>query len=88
MWKVVLLQTIGTLTLYCVRYNYLPLYKQHPELSGCITTLSEVANFCAAMDTLIDQDAETGTLTLYCVTYNHLPLKHEKKQSHLSHCHK
>ena len=31
----------------------------HPELSGCITTLSvcnEVANFCAAMDTLIDQD--------------------------------
>ena len=32
----------------------------HPELSGCITTLivrnTEVANFCAAMDTLIDQD--------------------------------
>ena len=29
----------------------------HPELSGCITTLAvEVANFCAAMDTLIDQD--------------------------------
>ena len=28
----------------------------HPELSGCITTLT-VANFCAAMDTLIDQDA-------------------------------
>ena len=31
----------------------------HPELSGCITTLlvrNEVANFCAAMDTLIDQD--------------------------------
>ena len=31
-----------------------------PELSGCITTLTvrntEVANFCAAMDTLIDQD--------------------------------
>ena len=32
----------------------------HPELSGCITTLSvEVANFCAAMDTLIDQDDES-----------------------------
>ena len=28
----------------------------HPELSGCITTLIEVANFGAAMDTLIDQD--------------------------------
>ena len=32
-----------------------------PELSGCTTTLTvrnmEVANFCAAMDTLIDQDA-------------------------------
>ena len=32
----------------------------HPELSGCITTLTvrnaEVANFCAAMDTLKDQD--------------------------------
>ena len=32
----------------------------HPELSGCITTLTvrntEVANFCAAMDTLIAQD--------------------------------
>ena len=28
----------------------------HPELSGCITTLTEVANFCAAMDTLIGQD--------------------------------
>ena len=32
----------------------------HPELSGYITTLTvvlqEVANFCAAMDTLIDQD--------------------------------
>ena len=33
----------------------------HPELLGCITTLTvcnvmEVANFCAAMDTLIDQD--------------------------------
>ena len=32
----------------------------HPELSGCITTFSvrntEVANFCAAMDTLIYQD--------------------------------
>ena len=32
----------------------------HPELSGCITTLTvrntEVANFCTAMDTLIDQD--------------------------------
>ena len=27
----------------------------HPELSGCITTLT-VANFCAAMDTLIDQN--------------------------------
>ena len=33
----------------------------HPELSGCITTLTvrnmEVANFCAEMDTLVDQDA-------------------------------
>ena len=33
----------------------------HPGLSGCITTLTvrntlEVANFSAAMDTLIDQD--------------------------------
>ena len=32
----------------------------HPELSGCITTRTvrntlEVANFCAAMGTLIDQ---------------------------------
>ena len=34
----------------------------HPELSGCITTLSvcnmEAANFCEAMDTLIDQDGK------------------------------
>ena len=33
--------------------------EKHPELSGCITTLTvvmEVASFCAAMDTLIDQD--------------------------------
>ena len=30
----------------------------HPELSGCITTLivRNTANFCAAIDTLIDQD--------------------------------
>ena len=28
----------------------------HPELSGGITILTEVANVCAAMDTLIDQD--------------------------------
>ena len=28
----------------------------HPELSGCITTLSVRNTFCAAMDTLIDQD--------------------------------
>ena len=33
-----------------------PPWQRHPELSGCITTLTEVANFCAAMDTLIDQD--------------------------------
>ena len=36
----------------------------HPELSGCITTLTvrnmEVANFCAAMNTLIDQDGRDG----------------------------
>ena len=35
----------------------------HPELSGCITThtvsKTEIANFCAAMDTLIDQDEAT-----------------------------
>ena len=31
---------------------------KHHELSGCITTLTvvDVANFCAAMNTLIDQD--------------------------------
>ena len=28
----------------------------HPELLGCITTLIEVENFGAAIDTLIDQD--------------------------------
>ena len=29
----------------------------HPELSGCITTLTvRNTNFCAAMDALIDQD--------------------------------
>ena len=32
----------------------------HPELSGCVTTLTvrntAVANFCAAMDTSIGQD--------------------------------
>ena len=28
----------------------------HPKLSGCITTLT-IANFCAAVDTLLDQDA-------------------------------
>ena len=36
----------------------------HPELSGGITTLTvviQVANFCAAMDTLIDQDARYPT---------------------------
>ena len=33
-------------------------HTSHPELSGCITTLTlEVANFGAAIDTLIDQDA-------------------------------
>ena len=45
----------------------------NPELSGCITTLTvttfrgadikvEVANFCAAMDTLIDQDEDPPPL--------------------------
>ena len=43
------------------RMDALP-HELHPELSGCITTLTvrnvmEVANFCAAMDTLIDQNA-------------------------------
>ena len=34
---------------------------QHPWLSGCITTLTvRNANFCAAMDTLIDQDAASA----------------------------
>ena len=36
----------------------------HPELSACITTVAvrntEVTNFCAAMDTLIDHDAFRG----------------------------
>ena len=40
----------------------------HPDLSGCITTLvvgnTEDANFCAAMDTLIDQDEFKLTLKL------------------------
>ena len=39
----------------------------HPELSGCITTLTvrnmEIANFCAAMDTLIDQDVLSDAAT-------------------------
>ena len=46
----------------------------HPELSGCITTLTvrntEVANFCAAMDTLIDQD---DSLSIHPFTH---PLTH------------
>ena len=32
------------------------LQQPHPELSGCITTLT-VQKFCVSMDTLIDQDA-------------------------------
>ena len=49
----------------------------HPELSGCITTLSvcKVANFCAAMDTLIDQDGWSYvSLNSKLVPWHSLPL--------------
>ena len=32
------------------------LWAPHPELSGCIAALIVRKNFCAAVDTLIDQD--------------------------------
>ena len=44
--------------------------KAHPELSGCITTLMEVANFGAAIDTLIDQDDE-GWVYVMTVCHHH-----------------
>ena len=49
----------------------------HPELSGCITTLRvrnvEVANFCAAMDTLIDQDDHLQAVTGFESHWSNLP---------------
>ena len=43
----------------------------HPELSGCITTLIvrgvEVANFGAAMDTLIDEDGLSIAFCLHLI---------------------
>ena len=45
----------------------------HPELSGCITTLivrnMEVENFGAAIDTLIDQDGFKHTTTVIEVMF-------------------
>ena len=49
----------------------------HPELSGCITTLSvcntEVANFCAAMDTLIDQDVWNDVVMHFSIMIIYVP---------------
>ena len=50
----------------------------HPELSGCITTLivrnMEAANFGAAMDNLIDQDAYIWVYILVCFIGEELPV--------------
>ena len=48
-----------------VIYSFIP-----AELSGGITTLTvlipvDVANFCAAMDTLIDQDGTPSACTVF-----------------------
>ena len=51
----------------CIKLIFIEHSTRHPELSDCITTLTvrnmEVANFCAAMDTLIDQDVYTCART-------------------------
>ena len=48
----------------------------HPELSGCITTLIvEVANFGAAIDTLIDQDGMSPKHNQPPCTETHLSLR-------------
>ena len=55
----------------------------HPELSGCITM--EVANFGAAMDTLIDQDECCENfikmVLLTCLLYKFIVLYLTKKRS-------
>ena len=47
--------------------------QKYPELSSCITALTvreavEVANFCAAMDTLIDQDGSKDIMIVCLLT--------------------
>ena len=55
--------TFSLATLAAAMIDHKDLYA-HPELSGCITTLTvRNANFCAAMDTLIGQDAVCTKIT-------------------------
>ena len=57
---------------YLAETYYLDYVSVQIELSGCVTTLTvrntEVANFCAAMDTLIDEDGvcyETYVINIF-----------------------